>query len=103
MFEEYNEFFDIIWHTDDNGNKVSIQRINEQYKIVNGKIILNGIPDSFYKVTISNKYEVNSIEQIISNIYFKVNYLTGEVYFHSSLEGQLITIAQYYDRGLINV
>lgn len=103
MFEEYNEFFDIIWHTDDNGNKVSIQRINEQYKIVNGKIILNGIPDSFYKVTISNKYEVNSIEQIISNIYFKVNYLTGEVYFHSSLEGQIITIAQYYDRGLIKL
>jgi len=27
--------------------------------------------------------------------------LTGEVYFHSSLEGQTITITQYFGRGLI--
>ena len=103
MFEEYNEFFDIIWHIDSDGNKVSIQRINEQYKIVNGKIILNGIPDLFYKVIISDKFEVNSIEQIIDNSFFKVSYLTGEVFFHSSLEGQTIIITQYYDRGIIKL
>jgi len=103
LFQEYQEFFDVLWHTDDSGNKISIQRLNEQHKIVNGKIILNGIPNSFYKVTISNKYEVNSIEQIIDNSFFKVYYLTGEVFFHSSLEGQTIIIAQYYDRGLIKL
>jgi len=101
IYDEYNEFFSVLWFTDDNGNKVSIQRLNEQQIIVNGKIILNNIPDSFYKVQITNKYEIDINSEIISNIYFKVNYLTGEVYFHSSLEGQTITIAQYFGRGLI--
>ena len=101
MFQEYQEFFDVLWHTDDSGNKISIQRLNEQHKIVNNKIILMEIPDSFYKVTISNKYEININSEILSQNYFKVSYLTGEVYFHSSLEGQIITIAQYFGRGLI--
>lgn len=100
-FEEYTEFFDILWFTDDNGNKISIQRTNEQHRIINGKILLFNVPDSFYKVTISGKYEININSEILSGDYYKVSYLTGEVYFHSSLEGTTITIAQYYGRGLI--
>jgi len=101
IFEEYNEFFSILWFTDDNGNKISIQRLNEQQKIINGKILLNNIPDQFYKIQIANMYEVNINIEITDVAYFKTNYLTGEVYFHSSLEGQTITIAQYYGRGII--
>ena len=101
MFQEYQEFFEVLWHTDEYGNKVSIKRLNEQQKIVNNRIVLKEIPDNFYKIQITGKYEID-ISQVISNaIYFKTDYLTGEVYFHPSLEGQTITIAQYFGRGLI--
>ena len=101
IYDEYNEFFSVLWFTDDNGNKISIQRLNEQQKIVNGKILLNNIPDNFYKVQITGKYEIDINSEITSANYFKVSYLTGEVFFYSSLEGNTIIIAQYFGRGLI--
>lgn len=101
VFDEYSEFFSIIWYTDENGKKVSIQRNNEQHKIVNNKILLLNVPDNFYKVTIAGKTEIKINLVITGAEFYKVNYLTGEVYFHSSLEGQTITITQYYGRGLI--
>jgi len=100
-YDEYNQFFSIIWFTDDLGEKISIQRLNEQQKIINNKIILNNIPDYFNKVNIEDKYEVGNNDEITDNTFFKVDYLTGEVYFHPSLDNTTITIKDYFGRGII--
>lgn len=103
IFDEYQELLDILWHTDVNGNKISIQRTNQQFKIVDNKIILNEVPDSFYKVTISGKYEIDFKQRINSAEYFKVNYLTGEVFFHENLDGNTVIVDEYYGRGVIRL
>lgn len=103
IFDEYQELLDILWHTDEYGNKISIQRTNQQFKIVHNKIILNEIPDSFHKVTINGKYEIDFKQSINSAEYFKVNYLTGEVFFHESLDGTTITINEFYAKGLLKI
>jgi len=103
IFSPYNEFFQVLWFTNDYGNKISVQRTNEQHKIVNNRVMLKNIPDSFYKVTITNKYEIDINQAISDTSYFKVDYETGYVYFDSSLENTTITIAQYYGRGIIEV
>jgi len=103
IFSPYNEFFQILWFTDDNGNKISVQRLNEQHKIVNNRIILKNVPDSFYKVSITSKYEIDINQAITGTSYYKVDYETGYVFFDSSLEGQTITVAQYFGRGIVYI
>lgn len=103
IFDTYQELLDILWYTDEYGNKISIQRTNQQFKIVHNKIILNEIPDSFHKVTINGKYEIDFKQSINSAEYFKVNYLTGEVFFHESLDGTTITINEFYAKGLLKI
>jgi hypothetical protein len=96
--------YTITWYTDAQGKKVSYQRVNEQYQVVNGKIQLNDIPDQYYKVNVGSGYtETNINSTITSATAYKVNYDTGEVYFDSSKEGTTITIASYYGKGRIKL
>jgi parallel beta-helix repeat protein len=91
--------YKVTWYTDAQGRKISVQRENEQYQIIGGKIILNDLPDSYYKLQITGMSEINLNSQISSASQFKVNYDTGEVFFDSSKEGSIITIASYYGKG----
>lgn len=103
IFDEYQELLDILWYTDEYGSKISIQRTNQQFKIVHNKIILNEVPDSFHKVTINGKYEIDFKQSINSAEYFRVNYTTGEVFFHESLDGTTITIDEFWAKGLLKI
>lgn len=91
--------YTITWYTDTQGRKVSYQRLNEQYPVAHGKIQLNDLPDSYYKLNIVGYVEININSIISSTTQYKVNYDTGEVFFDSSKEGSIITILSYYGRG----
>ena len=99
--EDYNDLFNITWHTDSSGNKISIKRTNEQHKVVGNVILLNEIPDQFNRVKITNMYELSKGQEITNSNEYIVDYLTGRITFHSSLDGQTITVDEYYGRGLI--
>jgi hypothetical protein len=99
--QDFNDPLVIQWNTDDAGNKISVQITNEEHKVVKNKILLNQIPDLFYKVQISGLFEIKSNQQITATNQFKVDYTTGLVTFHSSKEAQTITVTQYYGRGII--
>ena len=99
--EDYNELFNITWHTDSSGNKISIKQINEQHKVVGNIVLLNEIPDQFNRVKITNMYELNKGSKINNTNEYIVDYLTGKITFHESKDGSTITIDEYYGRGLI--
>jgi len=99
--ENYNDLFNITWHTDSNGNKVSIKRTNEEHIVVGNIILLNEIPDESYRVRITDMYELSKGQEITNSNEYIVDYLTGRITFHSSLDGQTITVDEYYGRGLI--
>lgn len=97
----YNDPLFIQWNTDEAGNKISVEILNEEHKIVDNKVTLTQIPDNFYRVQINGFTEINIKEEIDSATKFKVNYLNGIITFDSSLDGQTITITKYYGRGII--
>jgi hypothetical protein len=99
--ENYNDLFNITWHTDSSGNKVSIKRTNEEHIVVGNIILLNEIPDESYRVRITDMYELSKGQEITNSNEYIVDYLTGRITFHSSLDGQTITVDRYYGRGLI--
>ena len=101
FIEEYNDLFDIAWHTDSSGNKISKKQTNEQHKIVGNIALLNEIPDQFYRVKITNMYELNKGSKINNANEFVVDYLTGRITFHESKDGATIMVDEYYGRGLI--
>ena len=98
--DTYRDPLFIKWYTDLSGQKVSVQRTNEQYKVVRNKVVLTEIPDEFYKVQIPGLTE-RKVGTVLSSTEFSVNYTLGEISFHSSKEAQTITITSYYSRGVI--
>jgi hypothetical protein len=99
--EDYNELFNITWHTDSSGNKISIKQINEQHKVVGNIVLLNEIPDQFNRVKIINMYELNKGSKINNTNEYIVDYLTGRITFHESKDGETVNVDEYYGRGLI--
>jgi hypothetical protein len=99
--QDYLDPIFIQWNTDNANQKISIKIENEQHKIVNAKITLNQIPDVYYKVQIQDMFEIKNNQPITSVNQFKVDYTTGQIVFHSDKEAELITINQYYGRGII--
>lgn len=92
----------IIWNVDENNNKVSQLMQPENHVVVNGKITLLQIPDKFNRVTIAGKTEIHDFSSPIDDATkFRVDYSTGIIFLHSSLEGQTITVDRYYGRGMI--
>ena len=95
----YNDPIVISWNVDENGNKVSVSVANEQLRVINGKAVLNGLPDEQYRVTISGYVEKNIRETLINANEFKVDYLHGFIFFHESV-GDITLYANYYSRGI---
>jgi hypothetical protein len=94
----------ITWHVDGSGNKISLPITNINHTVINGRFLLDYIPDEFYKVTIntpSDMVEIDIGRLLTSNAQYKVDYTNGLVYVHSDLEGDTIN-ASYYSRGIIS-
>lgn len=95
----YNNPIIISWNVDQDGKKVSVSVPNEQIRIINGKAVLNGLPDEQYRVTIESYVEKNIREKLINANEFKVDYLHGFIFFHESV-GDIVLYANYYSRGV---
>jgi hypothetical protein len=100
--QNFNQPYETVWNTDAEGNPVSVLKENEAHTISDNSIMLAQIPDEFYKVAITGKYEVSLNAVLSSADYFKVDYRSGLVYFYNSLEATSVTIAQYRGRGVRN-
>lgn len=91
------------WYTDEAGDKISYLRTNETQVIVGNKILLNEIPDEYYKVQIEISatplVEV-SLGTVLESNEYSVDYALGSVNFDSSLDGSTATVTQYYARGV---
>ncbi len=94
----------IDWLRDNNGNKISLPVNNEQKQVADNRMILNYIPDQFYKVTFSvgstPTTEISISESITNVNQYKVDYSMGYIYLHPNLEASLLTCS-YYKRGVI--
>jgi len=90
------------WTTDSNGNKISTSITNEQHQVVNGRFLLDELPNEFNHVKITSMNEVHKNQVITSASLFKVNYVTGIVSFHISKEAQIINV-NYYGRGQVYI
>ena len=98
----YNDPTIIKWEVDEFGNKISVEITNETKQIVGNKLVLEGMPDEYYRVQIAGFAEIDINSQITTTTQFKVDYRkTGIIYFHPDLDGTTITIDKYYSRGLV--
>jgi hypothetical protein len=99
----YSEPIVIDWIVDINGNKISLPVTNEQRKVVAGRCVLDYLPDFFYKVACTSgtpSVEININKPITLVTQYKVDYNTGYVYTHPSLEGSTLSF-NYYKRGIL--
>jgi len=85
-----------MYNKDAEGRPITILIQNEQHEAVNGKIVLNQVPDRLPKVIINGMTEILYDKVITSSTLFKVDYDMGIIYLHPDLNGNLITIASYY-------
>ena len=97
----YNDPIRITWNVDEHGQKVSVEMQPESHFIAQGRITLIQIPDHFYKVQIPSMVEIYDQFSTIQSHEFRVDYQSGIVMFHPSLEGQEITVSKYWGRGII--
>jgi len=72
--------------------------ITETHTIINGKILLTELPDSFQRVQIDNYTEVNNNNLPLSSNQFLVDYINGIISFNIS-ENNKDLICNYFGRG----
>ena len=89
-----------VWYMDNSGHKINMEVPSEQQKVVNSRMLLNGIPYKGEKVFFNNKtmYEIDISQKIISANLYKVDYSIGMVYVHPDLEGEIVDL-RYSSRG----
>lgn len=97
------DFLDILWYKDGYGDKVSREITNEGHIVTNGLIVLDEIPDAFYKVEVAGMYETDIKNSLISAEFFKVDYDHAKIYFHPDLEGKTVNVSRYFSRGIIKL
>jgi hypothetical protein len=93
----------IEWFKDEEtGNKISISVSNETKTVTSSRIVMDYIPDKFYKVTFSSGLtsEININEEIVDATQYKVDYGLGVIYIHSDREAEELTY-DYYKRGIV--
>jgi hypothetical protein len=99
----YSEPLFIEWFVNEQGEKVSEPVTNESKQVVVGKVILDYLPDFFYKVTspsIELTTEIKINKPITLTTQYKVDYNSGFVYVHPDLEGNTL-LFDYYKRGIL--
>lgn len=96
----------IVWNVDENGDRQSIPMPPETYKVINGKIALAEIPDSFFGVEITygetklTEIHTRDFEAKITPEKFRVNYNMGLIFLHADMEGKDVVV-EYHSRGMI--
>lgn len=93
------------WYTDELGNKVKVTKINQKYKVIDGKIFLLDIPDnlmniSYLTINSNTLYEVPAGTLITDNT-FTVDYENGVITVSNKYDGQEATIPTLHSRGSI--
>ena len=95
----YNDPIIYNWHyNEQTGEKYSVKLNNEMQTVINGRIFLNQIPDKFHAVEINGMTEKDLVVNVTD---YKVDYTNGMVTFHTSKEGQQVTVTEYYGRGVV--
>lgn len=98
----YKDPFFIQWNIDDNGNKVSVEILNEQKQVIGNILVLSQLPDIQYRVFIDETFvEIDIKDEITQVNQYKVDYTHGYIVTHPSLNGQTLNIKRYYGRGVI--
>lgn len=83
------------------GQVEAVKISNEVHTIMKNRIILDQLPSTYYRVQIDGMTEnINGTQADLTDNQFKVVYDSGMIYFNSSLEGQQITVNQYYGIGV---
>lgn len=86
------------------GVRYAKEMTNEQHTVNNSKIVLNGLPDNGYRISVEYNgalmVEIPIRELIEDERNFKVDYSYGYIYFHPNLEGKNIVVKEYHSRGL---
>lgn len=101
-----SEVINIIWHLDEDGNKISMPINNEPHTVINSKITLIEIPDEFYGVTIKDgekiltEIESTNTEKQLDENEFRVHYGLGVIFLNTIKNDRELTI-NYYSRGLV--
>lgn len=98
----YNDPIKIQLNYDAENNPISVEMQPESHVVLNGRITLIQIPDKFYRVQINGfteLYEYDNSEMQATN--YRVDYQTGIIMLHNSLEGQTITVSKYWGRGIV--
>jgi hypothetical protein len=100
----------IQWETDENGVRQAVQVTNEEIKIINNTTILHYKPSEYHRVILDNItideetlefVEIGIKEKIDAINKYKVDYNTGIIFFHPTLDGFTLNVSQYYEEGLI--
>lgn len=83
------------------GQVEAVKISNEVHTVMRNRIILDQIPSTYYRVQIDGMTEnINGTQADLTDNQFKVVYDSGMIYFNSSLEGQQVTVNQYYGIGV---
>lgn len=81
------------------GQVESLQILNEAHTIYKNRIVLNQIPTTYFRVKIDGLSENTTSDDLEKN-QFRVVYDSGIVFFNEELEGQEITVSEYYGCGI---
>ncbi len=93
----YNDEVRIVWKAGTDEDPYTDETTTSI--IINGRIVLDNIPDPFSRVRIENFYEIITNDLPTDN-QFKVNYNNGVIQFSSSNDNTIV-VANYKSRGYI--
>ncbi len=103
MIQQYDSKIHSLWYTDGLGNKVSVNRTNDYFTVIDGKVWLNGIPDKLIKISNividgNTLYEANQ-GSVINTSNFTVDYENGYLNVDISYNGKQVLINSWSSRG----
>ena len=79
------------------GNPQLVQVSSEPHEIFKSKVVLNGIPDKFSRVTITDDDETIYVEKFDTDVLignqFKVSYSDGVINFPVELESRIVAMS----------
>ena len=90
------------WYVNDQGRKYTIPVVGETHMVMDSRFYVDSIPDGVTKLVITDPAGLNEIDNnktIVSASQYKVDYNSGRVEVHSSLEATSVT-SNYDSRGV---
>lgn len=82
------------------GQVEAVKIENETHTIMKNRIVLNQLPSTYYRIQIDGMKENLGTGNNLEKDEFRVVYESGMIFFNTSMEGQEITITQYYGIGM---